>query len=317
MLKSHAVNLPLVMQAPIGPAATPELVVAVSSAGGLGCLAASWTPLERLKTQVRQIQRELDRPFCVNLVLAFDQRERLELLCEAQVPAISFSWGVSESAIDQAHQAGATVVVQVGDVKTGVQATVAGADVIVAQGVEAGGHVQSKRPALDLVRDLRRQISQPLFAAGGIADPASVVDAHRAGASGVAMGTRYLAAQEADVHPVYHEALFASGARDTVLTSAFDIGWPDAPHRVVRNDTVNAWEYAGSPSPGRRPGEGESIAFIGSDPIVRYSDAQATRNATGDISAMALYAGMGVDQIKHPEDGGDITERLLAASTAG
>lgn len=301
------------MQAPIGPAATPELVVAVSTAGGLGCLAASWTPLDRVKTEVRQIQQRLDRPFCVNLVLAFDQRERLELLCEAGVPVISFSWGVSESAIDRAHEAGATVGVQVGDVEAGVQAIVAGADVIIAQGVEAGGHVQSKCSALDLVRDLRRQVSQPVFAAGGIADPTSVVDARRAGASGVAVGTRYLASQEADVHPEYRKALFDASSEDTVLTGLFDIGWPRAPHRVLRNDTVKTWERAGSPPPGRRPGEGESVASIGSHSVVRYSDAQPTRSATGDISAMALYAGVGVDRIKHPEVGGEITERLLAA----
>ena len=302
------------MQAPIGPAATPELVVAVSSVGGLGCLAASWTPLDRLRAEVRQIQRELDRPFCVNLVLAFDQSERLELLCEANVPVISFSWGVSEVAIDRAHQAGARVVVQVGDAQTGLRAAAAGADVIVAQGVEAGGHVQSKQALLDLVRDLRRRITQPLLAAGGISDPASVIQAHRAGADGIAVGTRYLATHEADVHPEYKQALFAAGSKDTVLTGVFDIGWPDAPHRVLRNDTVDAWERAGSPPPGRRPGEGESIAFIGSHSVVRYSDAQPTCATTGNISAMALYAGMGIDQIDHSEDGGEITERLLASS---
>ena len=305
------------MQAPIGPASTPELVTAVSAAGGLGCLAASWTPLDRLEGEVAKIQRELDRPFCVNLVLAFDQRERLEFLCEARVPVISFSWGVSRSAIARAHQAGASVLVQVGDAERGVQAAASGADAIIVQGTEAGGHVEGKLPLLDLVRDLRRQTSLPLLAAGGIAGPASVENARRAGASGVAVGTCYLGAQEADVHPAYREALCLAGATDTVLTGVFDIGWPDAPHRVLRNETVTAWERAGSPAPGCRPGESESVACFGSHPVLRYSDAQPTRSATGDIMAMALYAGTGVGQVTRAEGAGEITERLLAAySTA-
>ena len=142
------------------------------------------------------------------------------------------------------------------------------------------------------------------------------MEARKAGASGIAVGTRYLAALEADVHPEYQRAIFAAGAGDTVLTGLFDVGWPDAPHRVLRNGTVNNWERAGSPPPGRRPGEGESVASIGSDSVVRYSDAQPTRTTTGDVSAMALYAGLGVGGIERHEDGGEITERLLAASPA-
>jgi NAD(P)H-dependent flavin oxidoreductase YrpB (nitropropane dioxygenase family) len=89
--------------------------VAVSSAGGLGCLAASWTPVPRLREQLREIQRLLDRPFCVNLVLAFDQRQRLELVAEQQVPVVSLSWGVDRSAIARSQAAGARVMVQVSD----------------------------------------------------------------------------------------------------------------------------------------------------------------------------------------------------------
>jgi NAD(P)H-dependent flavin oxidoreductase YrpB (nitropropane dioxygenase family) len=269
--------------------------------------------LDLLKSQVAQIQRELDRPFCVNLVLAFDQRERLEHLCEAKVPVISFSWGVEAAAIDRAHQAGASVVVQVGDVQTGTRAAAAGADVLVVQGIEAGGHVESKRELLDLVRDLRARVSIPLLAAGGLAGPASVLEAREAGASGVAVGTRYLAAVEADVHPEYHRALVAARAEDTLLTGLFDVGWPNAPHRVLRNETVETWERAGSPPPGRRPGEDDTVASIGSYSVVRYSDAQPTLNTSGDISAMALYAGSGVDEVRGSEDAGEITEQLLAA----
>ena len=304
------------MQAPIGPAVTTELVVAVSEAGGLGCLAASWTPPAALRAQVREIQRSIDRPFCVNLVLAFDQAERIALLADERVAMISFSWGVDESAIRQARDAGASVLVQIGSVTAAVRAASAGADLLIAQGVEAGGHVQSQHPLHGLLRDLRRTVQLPVLAAGGISDAASVSAAIAAGAAGVVAGTAFLAAEEADVHPVYCDRLLAAGPSDTCLTTLFDVGWPDAPHRVLRNRTFDAWRAAGSPPLGRRPQEQQPVATRAGHPIVRYSDAQPTRDTTGDIEAMAMYAGVGVDHIRRREPGAAITARFLAAASA-
>lgn len=307
-------GIPKVMQAPIGPATTTDLVAAVSSAGGLGCLAASWTPLRRLREQLEDIKRSLDEPFCVNLVLAFDQAERLELLAEERVPAISFSWGVDAAAIATARAGGATVLVQVADVPAARRASEAGADVLIAQGMEAGGHVQSRTALTELVRDLRAEVSLPILAAGGIADAAAAADALETGAHGVAAGTAYLAASEADVHPVYRERILEADGADTELTGLFDIGWPDAPHRVLRNDTFDAWAAAGCPAPPDRPGEGEPVANRGGRVVVRYSDEQPTRSTEGDIAAMALYAGLGVGRVARVEDAAAITKRLLAAT---
>lgn len=304
----------LVMQAPIGPAATPELAAAVSAAGGLGTLAASWTPPGELREQIRQVRRAVDRPFCVNLVMAFDQRERLELLAEERVPCVSLSWGPDRDAIARARAAGATVLVQVGDAGEGEQAAAAGADAIIAQGVEAGGHVQGRTPLHELIADLCRRVSLPIVAAGGIADGASARAALAAGADGIAAGTAFLVAHEADVHASYRERLLAARADDTVLTGLFDVGWPDAPHRVLRNPTLDAWTEAGSPPPGRRPGEGETVARRAGAPIPRYSDAQPTRDTDGDVTAMALYAGRGVELLERAEDAAAIAERLLAAA---
>ena len=307
---------PVVMQAPIGPAGTPDLVVAVASAGGIGCLAASWTPLEQLREDVGHIQRALDRPFCVNLVLAFDQRERLELLAEQRVPLISFSWGVDAVSIRRAHAAGAKVLVQVGDPQSGVQAARSSADALIVQGVEAGGHVQSRTPLHRLVRELRRALSHPILAAGGIGDAASAAAAIAAGATGVVAGTAYLLADEADVHPIYRDRLRDAGASATCLTGLFDGGWPDAPHRVLVNKTLENWKAAGSPPPGARPGEGDRIASRGGHPIPRYSDAQPTRDTSGDIAAMALYAGTGAGVATRNEGAATITSRLLAATSS-
>ena len=285
------------MQAPIGPATTAELVAAVSSAGALGTLAAAWTNPRLLRQQLVTIRSSVGRQFCVNLVLHFDQNERLEVVVEEGPGFVSFSWGVDDQLIERAREAGVVVLVQVGDAEEARAAASAGADIIIAQGVEAGGHVQGTTPLHDLLSEIRSIVDLPIIAAGGIGDAAAARAAIDAGADGVACGTAFLAATEADVHPGYLERLVAATAADTVLTQAFDVGWPHAPHRVLRNDTLARWESAGRPPTGARPGEGDIVAARAGRPVVRYSDAQPTTDTDGDVACMALYAGTSVDSI--------------------
>jgi nitronate monooxygenase len=299
-----------VMQAPVGPAATPELAAAVSEAGGLGSLGASWTEPAQLREQIRAIRRLTDRPFFVNLVLAFDQEERLELLCDEGVPIVAFSWGVERRLVERAHAAGCLVVAQAGSVGEGRAAVEAGADVLIAQGVEAGGHVEGETPVLDLVAGLRGGV--PVVAAGGIADADGLRRALAAGADGVVMGTRFLATPEADVHPGYAERLLAAGPDDTVLTYLFDGGWPGAAHRVLRNSTYRAWEEAGGPESGARPNEGEIVAETDGEPIARYAADEPHRSTTGDVEAMCLYAGRGVGQITRVAPAAEIVARMVS-----
>jgi nitronate monooxygenase len=297
-----------VMQAPVGPAATPELAAAVSEAGGLGSLGASWTEPEVLREQIRTIRRRTDRPFFVNLVLSFDQQERLELLCEEGVPIVSFSWGVDARLVERAHAAGCLVVAQAGSAAEGRAAVDAGADALIAQGVEAGGHVEGETPLVELVGQLRGGV--PVVAAGGIADADGLRRAQAAGAAGVVMGTRFLATPEADIHAGYAEQLVAAGPDDTVRTFLFDGGWPGAAHRVLRNSTYRTWEAAGSPGPGERPNEGETVAETDGVPIPRYAADEPRRSTTGDIEAMCLYAGRGVGLITSVEPAAEIVARM-------
>jgi NAD(P)H-dependent flavin oxidoreductase YrpB (nitropropane dioxygenase family) len=299
-----------VMQAPVGPAATPELAAAVSEAGGLGSLGASWTEPARLREQIRAIRRVTDRPFAVNLVLAFDQEERLELLCEEGVPIVSFSWGVEPELVERAHAAGCLVIAQAGEVGEGQAAVEAGADALIAQGVEAGGHVQGTTPLLDLVTWLSGDV--PVIAAGGIVDADGLREAQAAGAEGVVMGTRFLATPEADVHAEYADRLLAAGAGDTVLTYLFDGGWPGAAHRVLRNTTYRVWEEAGRPASGARPNEGEIVAETDGEPIARYAADEPHRSTTGEIEAMCLYAGRGVGRITTVEPAAEIVARIVS-----
>jgi nitronate monooxygenase len=301
------------MQASIGPAATPDLVMAVAQAGALGTLAASWADPDGLRGHLRLLRSQLDRAFCVNLVLAFDQRERTRLVLDEGARIISFSWGVDAELIRLAHDGRATVLVQVADVPAAVAAADAGADVLIAQGAEAGGHVQGATPTLDLVAAVRAASRLPLVAAGGIGDGPAAAKAMAAGADAVACGTAFLAAAEADVHPVYLDHLVRARAEDTSLTTAFDGGWPDAAHRVIRNSTLAHWEVAGGSRDGARPGEGEVVATRGAVPIHRYDDAQPTRDTTGDVEAMAMYAGTSAAAVTRGERAADIVGRLAAS----
>lgn len=266
------------MQAPIGPAATVELAGAVCSAGGLGCLASSWTPADVLRGQVQALT---GRRFAVNLVLAFPQERRLEVLCEERVPVISFSWGIRPDLVATAHEAGAQVLVQVGSAEAARRAADAGADAVIVQGIEAGGHVEGERPLLQLLAEVEG-LGVPIVAAGGIAHAVAARAARDAGADAVAAGTAFLVAEEADRHSDYVERLLAGD--ETVLTDVFSIGWPDAKHRVLPNAAL---------------AEG-----------VPASDEMPTGSRGGDADRMALYAGAGTRALRRVERAAAIVARL-------
>jgi nitronate monooxygenase len=298
-----------VMQAPVGSASTPQLASEVSRAGGLGSLGASWTDPAVLREQVRSIGRVTDRPFCVNLVLDFEQDERLEVAVEERVPIVSFSFRLREELVARARAGGARILVQVGSADAARAAAAAGVDALIVQGVEAGGHVQSVVGLLPLLAEVRRAVSLPLLAAGGIGDPESARAALAAGAVTVVMGTRFVASDESDAHEGYKTRLTEAQARDTVLTELFDVGWAASPHRVLRNSTYERWEGAGNPPSGERPGEGEEVA----GGVLRYASNLPTTSTEGDVEAMAMYAGQGVGAISAVESAAAILERFGAA----
>jgi NAD(P)H-dependent flavin oxidoreductase YrpB (nitropropane dioxygenase family) len=157
----------------------------------------------------------------------------------------------------------------------------------------------------------------PVVAAGGIADGAALAAVLAAGAAGAWIGTRFLAAEEAAIHPSYRERLFAADETSTFYSSLFDVGWPNAPHRVLRNATVEAWEAAGRPAPGARPGEGEAVAQgPHGGPMLRYQSATPGVGASGDIEALSLWAGQGVAQVRRVQPAADIVREIVADAEA-
>jgi nitronate monooxygenase len=188
-----------------------------------------------------------------------------------------------------------------------------GVDIVVAQGWEAGGHVRGMVATMPLIPTVVDAVSPtPVVAAGGIADGRGLAAALALGAAGAWIGTRFLASEEAVIHPRYRELLLKATENDTVFTEElFDIRWPKAPHRVLRNKTVEAWAAAGRPPSGKRPGEGEVIASSrASGPIVRYQSYTPGADAEGDIDALSLWAGQSVGLVSKLQPTGDIVREI-------
>ena len=180
-------------------------------------------------------------------------------------------------------------------------AVACGVDMVVAQGWEAGGHVRGTVTTMALVPAVVDVVALvPVIAAGGIADGRGLAAALALGASAAWIGTRFLASDEAPIHADYLDRLIGAGEDDTVYSQdLFDIGWHDAPHRVLHNSTVAQWQAAGCPPPGARPGEGEVIATSDSlGPVARYQSDTPPGDGEGDIDAMALWAGQGAGLVK-------------------
>lgn len=312
LLELTGQRLPLI-QAPIGSAATPALVTAVCRAGGLGGLALTWDSPADAAAKVSALRADLGKaPFFANFVLHFPC-EALDSTLDAGVPVVTFSWGLDAARIARTHRAGAKVGVQVANAEGARRAIDAGADFLIAQGVEAGGHVQSTTPLATLLPQVLDVAgARPVVAAGGIANASAITQVIAAGAAAATLGTRFLATREAAVHPDYLAALLAARAEDTAFTNCFDIDWPFAMHRVLRNSTFTDWEAAGAPQSPHRPGEGDIVFRQNGTEYVRYCDTPPGPGASGDALGACLYAGTGVGDIDRIEGAGELVSRFGA-----
>lgn len=301
-----------IIQAPIGSATSPKLAAAVSNAGGLGTLALSWTPVEAVRERVRAARRLTSRPIGVNLVLEWPQHERLQALHGQQVPVIWTHWGDPASYVDEVRDLGAFHLHTVGSSEEAIRAVEAGVDAVVAQGWEAGGHVRGEVATLPLVPAVVDAVSPtPVIAAGGIGDGRGVAAALVLGAQAVALGTRFLAALEANTADEYRARVIEAREADTIYSTIFDGGWPNAPHRTLVNSTVRNWQAAGQPEAPCRPGEGEVIARAPDGrELYRYADDIPVRDATGDIEALAHYAGQSVGVIRNVQPAASVVYEL-------
>lgn len=308
-----SIKLPVV-QAPMGGATTPELVAAVSNAGGLGVAPLWRADAKGVKDFVGQVKALTDAPFGVNLNMDFPSMEQLDACLGAGVPIISIFWGSAPDFIAHARSGGAKVIFSAWDAQSAVEAVEHGAHAICAQGWEAGGHVRGNVSTMALIPAIVDAVGSetPVIAAGGIADGRGLAAALALGASAAWIGTRFLSAEEACIHPDYVARLVDACETDTgIYDDLFDVGWPNAPHRALQNSTTNAWEAAGRPERGRRPGEGDVVARSPSKgDVVRYQTFTPDIETIGDIEAVSMWCGQGVSMVRKVQPAAEIVREI-------
>jgi NAD(P)H-dependent flavin oxidoreductase YrpB (nitropropane dioxygenase family) len=229
LLERLGISLPVFQAGMGGGVAGPELAAAVSESGGLGTIGI--LPAALLQRALARARTLTARPIAVNLLLPFTRPEHWGVAAEAD--AVVTFWGVP------VRRTSKPWIHQCGSVAEAHAAQVAGADAVIAQGVQAGGHVRGTLPALRLLEQIRAALPGfPVLLAGGVADAGDVRAALDAGADGVVSGTRFLLSDESAAHPEYKRRLIHSDR--TVLTELFGFGWP-RPHRVVPNAATERW----------------------------------------------------------------------------
>jgi nitronate monooxygenase len=300
-----------ICQAPTGSIAGPALAAAVSGAGALGAMALTWAAPEDAARLIRQVRAVTDAPFQVNYAL-YQSPRSLSAALDAGVPVVTFSWGDPAPFLDQVRAAGAKVGIQVTNPAGAWRASDLGADFLICQGIEAGGHVQSTTPLEDLLpRVLDAAHGLPVVASGGLGDGAAIARVLALGADGAMLGTRFVATRESGAHDLYKERLTQASVGETALTVCFDGDWPYAAHRVLRNGTLEGWEASGCPPKGTRPGEGETVGRTASgEPVLRYDDTAPRAGMRGDVLDMALYAGTSSAVIEDIPAAADLVARL-------
>jgi nitronate monooxygenase len=279
-------RLPLQLASLGGPVGTPELAAAVSAAGGLGMIPnpSSAGEVDLLVSRARELTTA---SIGVGFLMPFVSREAVAAAGE-RADVVEFFYGDPDhDLIELAGHHGAVVGWQAGSAGEARDAASAGCAYVVAQGTEAGGHVRGEQLLDQVLAETLSAVDLPVIAAGGIGSAARVAHLLNAGAAGVRCGTRFVAADEADAHPEYVQALIAAGAEDTVLTQAFSTGWPNAPHRVLRSSLDAAAAFTG-----------DVVATVGERGLPRFAPVPPTVAAHGQVSAMPMYAGTSVGDVR-------------------
>jgi nitronate monooxygenase len=296
-------SVPIQLAAMGGGIGTPALAYAVAAAGGLGMVGASdfdrATLVEALGGHGRRNgpQHQAGAGF----LMPFLDRDTVAAVAPL-VRVVEFFYGDPDPAlVELGHSGGALVSWQVGSLGEARTAVDAGCDFVVAQGIEAGGHVRGSIGVLMLLDEVLGAVDVPVLAAGGVATARGLAAALAAGADGVRIGTRLLLAAEAATHPQYRAAVIAATASDTVVTDAFKVYWPDAPHRVLRASLQAATQGTGDLSGASYPDGGAIPLFAPTPPSDRIG---------GSVDALAHYAGESVSAATEILPAADIVHQI-------
>jgi NAD(P)H-dependent flavin oxidoreductase YrpB (nitropropane dioxygenase family) len=290
--------LPLQSASLGGPIATPALAAAVSEAGGLGMIAnpSSAAEVHQLVESARALTSQ---PIGMGFLIPFVTAGAVQA-AGASVEVVEFFYGDPDPELVRLVRAGGAIAGwQIGSATEALAAVEAGCDFVIAQGIEAGGHVRGMQRLDDVLAETLASVAVPVLAAGGVGTAERVTALLGAGAAAVRVGTRFVAAREADAHPEYVARLVTASRQDTVLTEAFGTGWPNAPHRVLRSALEAAAQF-----------DRAVVAVAGDREIAVFSPRAVTREVRGDIAAMALYAGESVDHVTRIQPAAEIVAEL-------
>lgn len=288
----------------MGTGTDPELVAGVSTAGGLGVLGCARPPPAQIGELTAQIRDQTDGPFGLNLLLFIAEEERVAAVLAARPPVFSTAWAKPTTDLRtlfaRAHDAGSVVMHMVSTVAEAERAVDAGADAIVAQGTEGGGHVGLMATMVLVPMVVRAVAPVPVIAAGGLADGAGLAASLMLGAAGALFGTRFLATPEAPLPDSFKQVIVDSDGHNTLLTEIPDVAvgavWPGAYARVQRNRFVATW--------------------IGREGELRYQQEDVAADLgrafrEGDADAAVLYAGQSAGLIDAVEPVAELVGRIV------
>lgn len=298
-----------IQQAPMGSLANPRLAAAVGNAGGQGMVAVTGWPPEKVAARLEDALEHTPGPIGANIFIGVSDPETVPATVEAaaaHAQVVDFFFGDPDpSLVRIVHAAGKLAQWQVGSAEEARAAEAAGCDLIVAQGVEAGGHVRGRIGLLALLDEVLEAVQVPVLAAGGIGTGRAMAAALAAGADGVRVGTRFAACEEAEAHPRYVDALIAARPVDTLLGDNFSYEFVGLPHRALRASVEAAQAFAGEivgeivdPETGERT------------PVHRLEKLAVTRHMTGAVEAMPHWAGESVRGVRRRQSAAEVVAEL-------
>lgn len=319
--RKYKIKHPFVNAAMAFVGSTADLPAAVLSAGGMGAFAVGALTPESVRAEVEALRRNaISEPLNINVIVPFTTEQHIDLLCELKPQVVSFHWGpVNSHWITQLHEAEIEVWQQIGSAEEAKQAVAVGIDAVVVQGLEAGGHNLSTLPLFVLLPEVVRAVTPVMvIAGGGISQGSQIAAALALGADAVWVGSRLIASEEANAHPVYKQKIVdtASGS-NTALTPIFGRDTPDFnPMRTLSNSLTTWWLETSSYSSIRAEKSLPESVLLGSTklnnqelPLDQFSSFPPTKETAGDVSSMALCCGQGAGLI----DSIDIVEEIITA----
>ncbi|MGH7814243.1 MAG: NAD(P)H-dependent flavin oxidoreductase [Candidatus Binataceae bacterium] len=295
-----------IMLAGMGSVAMHKLVAAVSNAGGLGVIGAAGLSPDEMRDEIHKTRELTDKPFAVDLLAPIPDMMRpfMPIILEEKIKIFVAGLAVPAEFLGAMHDAGMKVIVMCGKVHHGQKAQDAGADVVVAQGTEAGGHT-GEVGTLALVPQMVDAVKLPVLAAGGISDGRQIAASLLLGAQGVVIGTRFIATPEAQAVPAYREALTHAHDDSTIRTRSYT----GKPCRVIRTPYAMEWERDPSKI---QPFPMQTMASVRAG-VMNYT---GLRGAPSDAERLFMPAGQSAGMIRQIKPAAEVFADLVREAEA-